>query len=340
MEINKFQHPDSIWTWRPNRRKNKVSLWLPYFQEVERLPKGKGDRYRFVYKGGEVTCHLKEIEFLMFYGASGELSLEFLDRLNEYGIPLMIHRRNMHRPFVFFPERSSDDANVLTTQILARENQTRRCYIARVLVLERLRNFAPFLSISRFTESRLKKARDIETIRSIEAQASRRYWKKWFAELGFPDLGRRNRQHPANEALNAGSFFLYGILLRWILFHKLSPCHGFMHKPTTYPALVYDLMEPYRYLIEDSVKEACSSAKEDLSNLTGITFSCMKAAFEKEVYVPATRQTVREKNLLHGVVLALRSYLIGESKRLVLPVRGRKKGGRPPKVGFRLPGAQ
>lgn len=72
--------------------------------------------------------------------------------------------------------------------------------------------------------------------------------------------------------------------------------------------------------------------------LTGKSISYLKETLEEPAYVPATRQTVRKKNLLHGVVLALRSYLVGDMKRLVIPVEGKKAGGRPIKVSFNMPG--
>lgn len=56
------------------------------------------------------------------------------------------------------------------------------------------------------------------------------------------------------------------------------------------------------------------------------------------VYVPQTRQEIKRKNLLHGIVLSLRSYLLGETKRFVVPTEGTKNGGRPMKLSFRLPG--
>jgi CRISPR-associated endonuclease Cas1 len=337
MEINEFHHPDSVWTWRPSRRRAKVSLWLPYFQGVERLPKGKGDRYRFTYNGGEVTCHLKELDFLMFYGASGDLSLEFLDKLNTYKIPVMIHRRNVDRPYVFFPERGNDEADILTAQILARENQIRRCFVARTLVRERIRRFSPLCESGTGLDRKLAAARDIAAIRNIEATASKKYWRRWYEDIGFPAVSRREEKHPVNEALDAGSFFFYGILLRWILFHKLSPNHGFLHEPTDYPSLAYDLMEPYRHLIEDAVHEAVVE-RGGGDRLTPLTLSLVKERLDRRVYVPATRQEVRQKNLLHGMVLALRSYLLGDSRRLVVPAAGKKTGGRPLKIGYRLPG--
>lgn len=339
MEINEFHHPDSIWTWRPNPRRRKVSLWLPYFQGVAKLPKGKGDRYTFSYKGGELECHLKDLDFLMFYGASGDISLAFLDKLNEYKIPLMIHRRNMDRPYVFHPESGNDDADILTAQIEARENQIKRCYIARTIIAERFRNMDPLVPFGPTTRKMLLEARSVTAIRAIEATRSRRYWVAWYSLAGIPDGTRRSKDFPLNQALDAGSFFLFGILLRWVLFHKLSPSHGYLHEPTGYPSLIYDLMEPYRYLIEDAALEAQQIPLEQGVDLTAATISNMKKYMEDWIYVPATRQKVRQKNLLHGIVLALRSYLLGETRRLVVPVKGNKKGGRPLKLAYRLPGS-
>ena len=338
MYIKPNQHPDSIWTWTSNKRKGKVSLWLPYLQSIEKLPKGKGDRYRFVFNGGEVTAHLKEIEFLMIYGRSGSLPIEFLQCLSDYKIPLMIHQRNMDRPYVFYPTGGSTTKDVLSAQIKARDNLIKRTYIARTLVRNRLRRFSNLIKVSNAEFSRLSKARKLSDIRIIEARNTKRYWRAYYSGLGVPKLTRRDRTHPINTGLNAGSFFLYGILLRWVLFHKLSPIHGYLHEPTNYPSLCYDLIEPYRYLIEQSVQEIYVS---DLDNkaVTGHLINQLKDKLQQAIYVPATRQEVARKNLLHGIVLALRSYLLGESKRLILPVEGEKKGGRPVNLSYRLPGA-
>ena len=149
----------------------------------------------------------------------------------------------------------------------------------------------------------------------------------------------RRTDNPLSAALDAGSKFIYGILLRWILFHKLSPCHAYLHEPTDYPSLVYDLIEPYRYMIEDAVAISYMSDKNiDEKKLVAKSLEELKRILNEVVYVPASRQMVRRKNLLHGIVLALRAYLLGETKRFVIPVEGKKKGGRPPKISYRLPG--
>ena len=337
MEITEFHSPDSIWTWKSTPRQHKVSLWLPYFDRIERAPKGQGDKYTFFYKGGEVSLHLKDLDFIMFYGASGILPIEFLDKLNSYKIPLMIHRRNIATPYLFFPSQKNDNNDVLTAQILARENQIKSCYIARTLIKERVRHFTKFFNFS-FYLNKLNKARSLTEIRNIEAILTNAYWKRWFLTIGEGDVSRRQEdKHPINEALDAGSAFFQGIILRWVLFHKMSPAHGFLHEPSVYTALIFDLMEPYRYIIEDIVADLVKEKqKQDL--LTAATFVKIKEKFNEAVYVPQTRQEIKRKNLLHGIVLSLRSYLLGETKRFVIPTEGRKKGGRPLKLSFRLPG--
>lgn len=340
MEITKFHSPDSIWTWKYASRQHKVSLWLPYFNKVEKLPKGQGDKYTFFYKGGDITLHLKDLDFIMFYGASGFLPIDFLDKLNSCKIPLMIHRRNMPTPYLFFPERKSDEKDVLTAQILTRENQIKACYVARILIRERFRCFEKFFNFSPYLY-KLKKARSLDEIRNIEAILTNAYWKRWFSDLGINDISRRQSEpHPINETLDAGFAFFQGIILRWVLFHKMSPSHGFLHEPSTYAALIFDLIEPYRYIIEDVisslVKELPKESWEE--KLTAYMFVRIKEKFNEVVYVPQTRQEVKRKNLLHGIVLSLRSYLLGETKRFVVPTEGNKKGGRPLKLNFRLPG--
>ena len=186
---------------------------------------------------------------------------------------------------------------------------------------------------------RLARARSIGQVRVWEAEQSRKYWGRYFSQLGHPNATRREKG-PLAAALDAGSMFLAGVILRWLLIHRLSPSHGFLHEGTDYMGLVYDLMEPARYMIEEALAAACSAHSADGTSdmLTKATLSMLKNQLEKVVYVPATRQRVRRKNLLHGNVLALRAYLAGDMRRFVVPAAGERKGGRPPKVSYRLPG--
>jgi CRISPR-associated endonuclease Cas1 len=334
MEINELQHPDSIWTWKSNTRRQKASLWLPYFSNVTKL---KGDRYCFEYNGGSVTTHLKQIDCIMLYGASGDLPVKFLDALNTYKIPLIIHRRNLSDPYFFLPTYRADQQDILTAQITHRQNQIKSVYIARTILRERLgaMNSASLTGIRDYRP--LSRTRSMKELRLIEAHETKRYWHNFYRQLNLEGTIRRDRHAPVNKALNAGSLFLSGIILRWVLYHRLSPQHGFLHTQTNYPSLVYDLIEPFRFIIEQSVHQACNETDDD-KNLVAYSIERIKVLLNEKVYVPATHQLVYRKSTLHGIVLALRAYLVGDMKRFLIPVEGIKKGGRPPKVSYRLPG--
>ena len=333
-EIDEFQHPDSIWTWQSNKRGARSSLWLPYLSGAEKV---KGRTWRFAYNGGEVEADLSKLDCVMFYGASGAIPVALIDELAAQRVPLLVHRRNIGRPAVFLPAPRVDAEDILTKQILARTNETRRCYIARALIRERFRAVDDVLPIAGTEYGRLARLRQLKRIRAWEAEHARKYWGQYFEALGRPGLSRRETG-PAQSALNAGSMFLSGVLLRWILMHRLSPSHGFLHEGSDYMGLVYDLMEPARYLIERAAARSCEGDEEEAGQFAKRTLSRLKRSLDGVVYVPATRQFVRRKNLLHGVVLALRAYLNGDMRRFVVPAAGVRRGGRPPKVSYTLPG--
>ncbi|MCX8516983.1 MAG: CRISPR-associated endonuclease Cas1 [Rhodoferax sp.] len=330
--MNELQHTDSIWTWSSSGRKSKASLWIPYLQSLTKANGSKG-HWDVAFNGGDFCIDLNKVEVILFYGASGDLPLTFLDDLAARRIPALFHRRNLPDPYVFVPAARRDDADMLTAQIMVRQNAARSCLIARILVRERFK--ATKFPIAGMFYKGLSKLRNVKDIRLAEAHQSKTYWEKYFADLGLADTTRRSA-NPVSAALDAGSFFLYGILLRWVLMHKMSPAHGFLHVTTGYPSLVYDLMEPYRYMIEDAVAKC---VRQESKDLTAATLGEIKTSLDEVVYAPSHRTHVRRKNLLHGAVLSLRSYLQGETKRLVLPTEGGKIGGRPPKMSYALPGA-
>ena len=116
LTVTDAQQKDFIWTWKSNGRSQKLSLWLPYFSHVEKIPRTK--LWAFDYNGGRVLVNLDQLDFIMFYGATGELPLNFLDELATRGIVFLIHKRNSMHPYVFYPPVLLDQSDVLTRQIL------------------------------------------------------------------------------------------------------------------------------------------------------------------------------------------------------------------------------
>lgn len=334
-EINQFSHADSLWTWKSNARSRKASVWIPYFESVEKV---RGTRYRFDFNGGPLELDLKDIDTLLFYGAAGSVSLEFLDTLASKSITLLIHRRNIPCPLVLTPLNTTDQSDILTQQIRCREDGRRRLYVARTLIAARLASMGWLAPVPRGAARAARTAASLTLLRQSEAEYTKTYWARYYDSLGIGNLARRD-PHPINAALDAGSFFLFGVVLRWTLFHRLSPAHGYMHEPTQYQSLVYDLMEPYRYVFESAVHEACTTGPVDES-LTSRALSILKERLAEDAYVGAARANAKRKSLLHGVVLGLRAYLLGEMPRFVVPSEGGSIIGRPPKLTYQIPGAK
>lgn len=122
--------------------------------------------------------------------------------------------------------------------------------------------------------------------------------------------------------------------MRWILHHRLSPAHGYLHVDSGYEGLVFDLIEPFRWMIEKAVLDAIQ--KEGTNLLVSRSINNLKQLLEQTVYIN-TGQHSQYKTTLHGIVLSLVSYLKGTSPRFVVPVECEpsKKLRKPL---FRLPG--
>ena len=318
-------------------RKSKVPIWLPYTNEIIQ----KKDMVTFEYKGGTLEMPWRDIHSILFYGAVCPLEEEFLQTCVRYGIPVCIHRRHMPKAIWIIGNIHTNIDDILTKQILFKENKRKSLHIARKLLLAKVESMQWLSENAEYTKRKISFAKSVDELRNIEAVHAVKYWKRYFHQLGYIESERRNRDNDISAALNAISKLVSGVVLRYITYHKLSPYHGFMHVPTDYPSLVYDLMEPYRGHIERNVFETVkemNESRKDKKTIVSYTTKKIEEMLDKKVYTHQTRQIVTFQELLHGNVLALRAYLLGDAKRFIVPVPGKPVGGRPMQVGYRLYG--
>jgi len=271
----------------------------------------------------------------MFYGAVCELAQNFLELCTKYAVPICIHRRNMSQATWIMPStRPYHDEDLLSLQITCRNSIKKSTHVAKKILdakfksMEWLVNTPLHWKLCGFNQKEMV---------NIEALHAQRYWKIYYRELGFEGHSRRG-DNELSTALDAVSKFYSSIILRWILYHKLSPYHGFIHIPRSYPALVYDLMEPYRGYIEKAIFDRIKSLPNKPKDLTALAIQTVEDFLDQNIYTDTTRQIVSFQELFHGSVLALRAYILGQSKGLILPKPARPNGGRPIKAGYRLYG--
>ena len=291
-----------------------------------------------MFNGGDAKFRIQDIDCILLYEATSSLPCEFLDALRGASIPLIIHSRNLTVPSVFLPDLGCDTNDILTVQILHRENGKKKTYIARQIVRAKLKSTESFIAIPSNVYTKLSACRNIAEVRSIEAAQAKRYWSKYYTECGVKAV-RRDTEHPINQALNACSVFMASIIMRWCLYHRLSLSHGYLHEQTSQPALIYDLIEPYRIHIDDAVRLSyLEHGEDDEKGLINASIQRLKERLDERVYTHVTRETCNRSALLHGAVLALRAYLTSDMDRLVLPIEGKHTGGRPIKVSYSVPG--
>jgi len=111
----------------------------------------------------------------------------------------------------------------------------------------------------------------LKTIRYFEASVAQQYWtiigRKMFDPFNFEGRTKRNPTNPFNSCIN----YLYGMLRNQIetaiLSIGLDPALGIMHRDGyKLPSLVFDLIEPFRPIIDRVLIEAIVMGK--LQNMT------------------------------------------------------------------------
>ena len=310
----------------------RTPIWLPYTNKITI----KKNNICFEYKGGALSKDITEILSIMFYGSVDSLNQEFVELCTRYAVPICIHRRNMAQATWITPSISPFyDDDILSKQIDFRNSIKKSNHVCKKILDSKFKSMEWLVNIP--WNWKLHGYTQKEMI-NIEALHARTYWQKYYKDLGFGEYTRRS-ENKLSAALDASSKFVSGIFLRWIIYHKLSPYHGFIHIPNSYPALVYDLMESYRGYIDKAIYDRLLGIEHpEEMDITAISLKAIEAFLDTKIYTEPTRQIVSFQELFHGSILALRAYLRGDSKGLIIPMPTKPNGGRPVKAGYKLYG--
>lgn len=118
--------------------------------------------------------------------------------------------------------------------------------------------------------TQIDKARDKRDLLTIESRAGflyfRNYAKLFDAKYGFLSrhggglvMSNRYASDVVNGLLNYGYTVLAGEIAKFVNGIGLDPYYGFMHKThNSFQALVYDLIEPFRWIVEYSAYKIAS----------------------------------------------------------------------------------
>jgi CRISPR-associated protein Cas1 len=224
----------------------------------------------------EVQPRNARFDSLIIDGHSGNITLDAIKWLMRHDIPLFILDYNGTLLSSTLP-REPVNGPLKVSQIDAYKDEAKRFYIAKKLVEAKAQRTldvnkwlaARYGAIPATVQSdlsdeleRLHLCADVPRLRSIEGRIAEIYWRYMQrvlpAKFGFTSRMHETRQMNASDPLNTLLNYGYAILesqcRKALNGVGLEPTIGFLHeaRQTKYP-LVYDLQEPYRWLVDTTV---------------------------------------------------------------------------------------
>jgi len=215
-------------------------------------------------------------------GHSGYISLQALHWLSRNGVPIFVTNFDGSIISSIMPPMPIK-ADLRAAQLEASRDSRVSLKIARALVEAKIARSIQVLewlgqrydisresSLTKREAVNLRRARTVGAIRTVEGRVALRYWDA-FGKILPQHLdfqGRMTSSHqnnaadPVNAALNYGYGFLEGECRRAIHAVGLESAVGFLHDLSGYQtkqSLVYDLEEPFRWIVDLSVMHAFES---------------------------------------------------------------------------------
>ncbi len=209
-------------------------------------------------------------------GQTGTISFAAIKWLMRHGVPLFILDYNGTLLSSTLP-REPVNGPLKIAQMETYQDQEKRLYVAKKLIEAKAQRT---LDVVRWLEARygnslaasevesatgrLEKCGSLPVLMQIEGQIADIHWRYLQqilpAKLGFVSRMHESHQMNASDAVNCLLNYGYAILesqcRKALNTVGLEPTVGFLHeaRQTKYP-LVYDLQEPYRWLVDTTVIE-------------------------------------------------------------------------------------
>jgi CRISPR-associated protein Cas1 len=204
---------------------------------------------------GERSLPLEDVASIVVTGFSGTVHSELLLECAERGIPLIFCRTYRPSALVYPANRSTD--TLLTRAVLRlspaikgtlwRTTLDAKCLGQWMAAREYRADPADLVPMEAMARGK-NPAR--------EAVVARTYWGLWGASAGLGKFRRERSLDGANQLLNYGYAVLLSCVLQKLFSVGIDPSFGICHavRERSDP-LAYDLMEPFRVLVDRRVRE-------------------------------------------------------------------------------------
>jgi CRISPR-associated protein Cas1 len=231
-----------------------------------------GERYLFLPRR-------MEYDSIILENCTGHVSLAALRWLSKHNIPIFFLDFDGSIISSILPP-APIKADMRVAQIQTANDLEKKFTIARALVQAKIARSLQVLDwlgqrydiqreaqVTKREAARLAKAATVNQLRTVEGRVALHYWKAFRhalpESLHFEGRMTTSHNNNASDATNAALNYSYGfikILCRMAINSVgLEPAVGYLHETSvhqTAESLVYDLMEPYRWLADLCVIQA------------------------------------------------------------------------------------
>lgn len=230
-----------------------------------------------------------EYDSIILENATGQISLAALRWLSKHNIPIFFLDFDGSTITTILPP-TPIKADIRVSQIQAANDTEKKFRIAHAIVSAKIARSIQVLDwlaekydiqreiqVTKREAARLGNASTVNQIRTVEGRTALRYWeafrKAMPESLHFDGRMTTSHNNNASDPVNAALNYSYGCLKievrKAINAIGLEPAVGYLHKTShdqTAESLVYDLMEPYRWLADLCVIQAFESGALTLND--------------------------------------------------------------------------
>jgi CRISPR-associated protein Cas1 len=289
---------------------------------------------------------------LVIDGHSGYISLQALHWLSRNKVPVFVMSYDGSVISSIIPP-APIKADLRAAQFQAANGSNKKFKIAKALVQAKIARSLQVLDwlgqrydveretkVTKGEASKLGNAVTVPQLRTVEGRVALRYWEtfrkalpEWLDFQGrMTATHQNNASDPFNAALNYGYGFLEAECRMAINVVGLEPAVGFLHDFSDYQtkeSLVYDLQEPFRWLVDVSVIQAFESGALELHDFyfTGDDYRYRFKVEAKERFIGLLRdhfnggvmwkgQRLKWDTVMEQKAQELGRFLVGSSAKL------------------------
>jgi len=288
----------------PDFREKQI-LFIRAEKDLDNKLHFKNDNLTFVKDGkiiNQLSCYKIFVVFI-------------IGDCNKYGISIFLLKNNFE---VYATINSESAGNFLLRGKQYTKNKQDNLELAKRIVKNKIFNqFTLLREVKKIKDGRLNlksifakidEVQDCNSLLGLEGNASKMFFKKYFAELNWYKRMPRTKVDEINILLDIGYTFLFNFVDSLLLLYGFDTYKGFYH--TLFfqrKSLSCDIMEPFRSIIDRQIIKSANLKQIDLTDFKKTKDGSYFLSYDKQSkYLRFFSEAIMEQK--EGIFLFVRDY--------------------------------